>query len=197
MTVRRLHRFIGIAMLLPFVGWAITGFIFFVKPGYGGAYELLSLKTYPLEESIAIAPRPDWREYRVLRTIVGTHVLVRTDNGWSHLDGHSLQPAPPPGDAQLRALIADAVTANPERYGAIVSTSGNAVVTDTGARVTLDWNRLSLQQRGRDTDRIDALYRIHYLQWTGAPAVDKALGFLGLIMVIGLTGLGAKLAFRP
>jgi hypothetical protein len=53
-----------------------------------------------------------------------------------------------------------------------------------------------LSQRGRDTDRIDALYRIHYLQWTGSQAMDKVLGFLGLSLVVALTGLGARLAFR-
>ena len=36
MTIRRVHRMIGVTMLLPFVGWAMTGFIFFVKPGLRG-----------------------------------------------------------------------------------------------------------------------------------------------------------------
>jgi uncharacterized iron-regulated membrane protein len=42
MRVRNLHRIIGIALLLPFFGWAITGMVFFIKPGYAGAYEILT-----------------------------------------------------------------------------------------------------------------------------------------------------------
>jgi hypothetical protein len=60
----------------------------------------------------------------------------------------------------------------------------------------LDWKRLSLQQHGRDTDRIDRLYKIHYLQWTGEKTVDRILGLAGLVLLLVLTGLGARLAFR-
>ena len=196
MTVRGVHRIIGITMLLPFVGWAITGFIFFVKPGYGGAYESLSVKTYPLEQPLQIAPQPDWREFRVLKTILGVHVLVRTESGWQHLVPDTLAAAPPPTDAQIQTLVTDAFTTHADRYGRIRQVTGTSVETDTGARITLDWNRLSLAQRGRDTERIDALYRVHYLQWTGSPVIDKVLGFVGLTMIIVLTLLGARLAFR-
>ena len=196
MTVRRLHRAIGIAMLLPLVGWALTGFVFFIKPGYGGAYESLAVKTYPLDEPMNIPPHPEWREVRLLKTIVGTHLLVRSDAGWSHLDARTLQPTAPPAEATIRALVADAIASRTERYGRVARITGNAVETDTGARITLDWTRLSLMQRGRDTDRIDALYRVHYLQWTGSAAIDKVLGFLGLTMVIALSLVGARLAIR-
>jgi hypothetical protein len=91
--------------------------------------------------------------------------------------------------------VADALAARAERYGGVSRVDGTTVETSTGARVTLDWNRLSLSQRGRDTDRIDALYRIHYLQWTGVPSLDKVLGFMGLTLLLALSGLGARLAF--
>jgi hypothetical protein len=196
MTVRRLHRVIGVAMLLPFAGWAMTGFVFFVKPGYGGAYEALTIKTYPLEHAVTIAPRPDWREFRVLRTVLGTHLLVRTDAGWQHLRADTLQPAAAPDPSAVRTLIGDAFADNPARYGHVVAVRGATVETDTGARVTLDWNHLQLQQRGRDTDWIDALYRVHYLQWTSVPTLDKILGFTGLTLLLALTAFGATLAFR-
>jgi hypothetical protein len=54
---------------------------------------------------------------------------------------------------------------------------------------------MSFQQRGPDTDRIDALYRIHYLQWTGVPAIDKVLGLAGIILVLALSALGVRLLF--
>jgi hypothetical protein len=91
-------------------------------------------------------------------------------------------------------LIADAFTANPARYGRILSLDGSVATTDTGAVITFDWNRLSLQQRGRDTDRIDLLYKVHYLQWTGQKTIDKVLGLAGLTLLIALTALGARLA---
>jgi hypothetical protein len=74
--------------------------------------------------------------------------------------------------------------------------SSGTIRTDTGVEVTLDWNRLSLQQHGADTDRIDRLYKIHYLQWTGQKSVDKILGLAGLTLLVVLSILGAQLAFR-
>ena len=194
--VRKLHRVIGLVMLLPLVGWAATGAVFFTKPGYGAAYDALAIKTYPLEGPITLRPDPAWREVRHLRTILGLHVLARTDRGWVHLDPNTLQPVARPRDEDVKRLIADAFTVNPTRYGRIVSLDGGTATTDTGAVITFDWNRLGLQQRGRDTDRIDRLYKIHYLQWTGEKTVDKFLGLAGLVLLVALGGLGARLAFR-
>lgn len=183
-------------MLLPFVGWAITGMTFFIKPGYRGAYEMLAVKTYPLAADMSAKPQPGWREVRYLKTILGTHMLVRTDTGWVHLDPATLQPAGAPAEADVRRLLADAFTSNPERYGRVVSIANGTARTDTGIEIAFDWNRLTLQQHGPDTDRIDLLYRVHYLQWTGQKSLDKALGLAGLVLLVTLTGLGATLAFR-
>ena len=196
MTIRRLHRFVGIVMLLPFIGWAITGAIFFVKPGYGGAYEALAIKTYPIETAVTLPGNPAWLEARYVRTVLGEHLLVRTATGWTHLDPKTLDERPAPAEPELRELMTDAFTANPERYGRIVSVDGATVTTDTGARVTLSWTRLALSQRGRDTDRIDGLYKIHYLQWTGIAAVDKVLGAVGLVLILVLSALGVSLLLR-
>jgi hypothetical protein len=195
MTVRRLHRTLGLVMLLPFVGWAATGIVFFTKPGYGAAYDALAVKTYPLDRPFTVQPDPAWREVRYLRTILGDHLIVRTAKGWTQLDPATLQPAAPPGPDDVRRLIADAFTANPNRYGRIVGFEGSVATTDTGAVITFDWNRLGLQQRGRDTDRIDLLYKVHYLQWTGQKTIDKVLGLTGLILLMALTALGARIAF--
>src|SRR4029079_9972507 len=101
-----------------------------------------------------------WREARIVRTILGTHVLARTDQGWRNLDAATLQPAPVPPHDQLLRLLEDAFTANPGRYGRVTRIVDRDARTSTGVDVTLDWDRLTLQQRGRDTARIDALYRI-------------------------------------
>ena len=193
MRIRSLHRLIGLVLLLPFLGWAATGIVFFVKPGYGGAYEQLSVKTYPLA-STAIVASPQWQELRFVRTVLGDHLLARTTEGWQHLHAGTGALLAPPGEDALRRLLEDAFTANPARYGAIVSVEDDTVTTDTGVEVRLDWNRLGLQQRGSDTALIDALYRVHYLQWTGVAALDQILGLLGLGLLILMTLLGARLA---
>ena len=195
MTTRSLHRVIGLVMLLPLAGWAVTGAIFFLKPGYAGAYELLQVKTYPLETNIAIQLEPSWTEARFVKTILGDHLLAHTSRGWLHLDPLTRQPEPEPSADDLEALVTDAFSANPARYGRVASIDGNLITTNTGVRVELDWNRLALTQRGKDTDRLDAFYKIHYLQWTGITGIDKVLGALGILLVLTLSLLGARLFF--
>lgn len=194
MRARTLHRVIGIILLLPFFGWALTGLVFFMKPGYEGAYEVLSLKTYPLERAVTLNPDPTWLEFRYLKTALGEHLLVRTGAGWSHLNPADGQPRGGPTEDEIRTLLKDAFSSNPRRYGNISKVSGNTASTDTGVEVTVDWKRLSLQQRGTDTDRIDLLYKVHYLQWTGVTVIDRVIGITGIVLVLALTILGAKLA---
>lgn len=192
---RALHRVVGLVMLLPLVGWAATGAIFFVKPGYAGAYEGLTVKAYPLVGHMALDSNPSWVELRRVRTILGEHLLARNEKGWQHLDPQSLQVKPPPNEDELRKLLNDAFVIDPARYGHVAAVNGNKATTDTGVRVTLDWDRLALSQRGQDTDLIDGLYKIHYLQWTGIPGVDKALGSIGIALVLLLSLLGGRLFF--
>lgn len=196
MRARTLHRVIGLVLLLPFFGWALTGLVFFVKPGYEGAYEALTPKTYPLERSVTINPAPGWLEFRYVRTALGDHLLVRTDAGWTHLNPADMRTREKPSEDEIRTLLNDAFTANPGRYGKVARVLGDTASTDTGVEVTVDWKRLSLQQRGRDTDRIDLLYKVHYLQWTGAPVVDRIVGITGIVLLLTLTILGVRLAFK-
>lgn len=196
MIIRRVHRIIGIVLIIPFFSWALTGLVFFIKPGYEGAYAVLAPRTYPLSTQLQLTPGPDWLETKYLRTILGDHLLVRTRSGWSNLDPANNQPRNLPSQDDVRKLIEDAFTANPSRYGQIASVNGNTVVTTTGVEVTLYWNTMSLQQKGRDTDRIDLLYRIHYLQWTGVKSIDRLVGMVGIALVMVLTSLGVWLALR-
>jgi len=195
-TTRKIHRIIGVILILPFLGWALTGFVFFLKPGYAGAYEILKIKTYRLEGSPNLSPEPNWEEFRYLKTILGPHLLVRTDTGWQQLDPVTRLPKAKPGETDFRMLLKDAFSLNPSRYGEVTSVSDLTARTNTGVEVTLDWSTLSLQQTGNDTAWIDRLYKIHYLQWTGFKTVDKVLGLAGLVLVISLTALGAALALK-
>jgi hypothetical protein len=196
MKTRSLHRTIGVIMFLPFIGWGITGAIFFLKPGYAGAYEPLQVKSYPLESAAAIQPDPSWLEARLLKTTLGGHLLVRTAEDWQHLDPQTLKPRPAPSEEQTRSLLNDAFSINPQRYGQILAVEGNSIKTDTGVQAKLNWERMTLSQRGRDTERIDFFYKIHYLQWTGIESVDKVLGGVGVALIFALSLLGAILFFR-
>jgi len=183
MTARRVHRLAGLLLLLPMLGWASTGAIFFLKPGYDEAYSSLAVKTYPIAAPLTVSTPADWLEVRYVRTALGPHLLARTTAGWRQFDPMTLALRPPPGEADVRTLFSEAIAANPSRYGAIATIDGTTATTATGARLTLDWNRLSLSQRGADTDRIDWLYRMHYLQWTGHRTLDRLIAVLGLLLI--------------
>jgi hypothetical protein len=145
-----------------------------------------------------IRPETSWLEFKYFKTILGDHLLVRTAQGWQHLDPASLAVRKKPTADEISRLLLDAFSTNPARYGQVTAISNNVVTTSTNVRVTLDWNRLSLQQRGRDTERIDRLYKIHYLQWTGVKWLDQVIGLIGLVCLVGLSILGLLLQFnRP
>ena len=196
MRARTVHRIIGITLMIPMICWALTGLVFFIKPGYRGAYEVLTPKLYPINNQASINAESNWLEVRYLRTILGDHLLVRTEAGWTNLNPGDKRARPTPTDDDIRKLLQDAFTANPQRYGQIASIDGNTVKTNTGVMVTIDWNTMSLQQTGRDTRLIDGLYRIHYLQWTGIKSIDRLFGLTGITLVLFLTGFGAYLVVK-
>lgn len=194
----KLHKWLGITLLAPLCVWAITGAVFLVKPGYDKAYEKLPIKTYAktyntldLQDQKALNP---WQQYRRLNTVVGEHLLVQRHNQWQQLDvktGLVRQPT----DTDVRQLIEDAFSKNPMRYGRIERLSGLEAVTDTQVVVTLDWDQMTLRQRGSDTRSIQWLYRMHYLQWSGHEWLDRILGYGGLFLLVALTLLGIRLLF--
>lgn len=138
-----------------------------------------------------------WLEIKYLRTNLGNHLLVRTSQGWKQLDPVTLRPREKPSKDEIRTLLTDAFSANASRYGEVATISNDTIMTTTGIQVLLDWDRLSLHQHGPDTDRIDLLYKIHYLQWTGVAAIDTILGPLVLMLLMTLCILGIRLATAP
>ena len=196
MNVRKAHRWMGITLLLPFFGWSLTGFVFFLKPGYRAAYDMPTPTTYPLESIPELPALPDAGEIRLIRTVLGTHLLVRESGNWRHLraeTGQAWQPSP----EELKALVADALTRHRERYGRVVDVEAQTVVTDTGVRIDVHWSTLSMSQKGADTRLINALYEIHYLRWTQIPALDRWLGPLGLVLVLAMAVTGTLLLRAP
>jgi hypothetical protein len=139
-------------------------------------------------------PDPSWLEARFSRTVLGEHLLVRDAEGWQHLDAFVLDPRPAPSGAELRLLINDAIGDNPERYGNVESLAGMTAVTDTGVEISVNWDSLTLAQRGPDTRWIDWVYDVHYLRWTGFEIFDRIFGLFGLFLLMYMTYSGARMA---
>jgi hypothetical protein len=183
-------------MLIPLLLWAFTGAIFLFKPGYDSAYEQLSPKLYPIDNTFHFNGRSEWSQIRLMKTVLGSHLLVLEGDHWKHLNPSTLKAKQKPTTDEVRALVADALRGLSDRYGTISDIEGSTVFTDTGVVVTLDWATLSLQQKGPDTFLIDTLYQIHYLQWFSSPVQNRALGVLGLISLVALSVLGISLLIR-
>lgn len=195
MTKRQLHRLTGIILLLPFVAWASTAVFFLVRPAYEQAYEQLRVNQLPITDIIMMVPDENWQEMRFFRTVLGDHLIVRENGGWQHLDGYTLDPWPKPGADDLRVLLQDAFTANPNRYGRVLSIDNNTATTDTGVNIGINWDSLSFTQTGRDTRLINKVYDIHYLRWTGYRPFDRVFGLFGLFLLMYMTFSGARMAF--
>lgn len=184
-------------MLLPFIAWAITGVFFFIKPGYSEAYEKLPVTTYPTISHFTSAEGNKWSEIRLIHSIVGEHLLVKNENNqWVHLNSATMLPIDKPSEYQVKLLIKDAIKNNVERYGELVNIDGLIASTSTNVTITLNWDTMTLHQKGLDTEFIQTMYRIHYLKWTGIKLVDNVLGVIGLVLVILLAVLGIILSFK-
>lgn len=194
MRPRKIHRLVGILLLLPFVAWASTAIFFLVRPAYTEAYEQLQVRQLPMGNIIQFVPDPTWLEARFSRTALGEHLLVRDAQGWQHLDAFALEPRPAPAGEELTLLINDAINHNPARYGTVESLSGMTATTDTDVEITVDWDSLTLSQRGPDTRWIDRVYDIHYLRWTGFEIFDRIFGLFGLFLLVYMTYSGARMA---
>lgn len=190
MNLTKAHRVLGLILLLPLLGWITTGFVFLIQPGYAGAYEQLSPKLYPLDKSSIITPQNTWTEVRLVHTILGQHLLVRANGQWQHLDPKSQKLQPPPNAEQLALLLSDAISVNAERYGHIENRAGEFYVTSTDIKLSVNWNTLTIHQEGNDTRLINALYKIHYLQWLPHSTGNTIMGALGLLLLALLVCFG-------
>jgi len=183
-------------MLLPFIAWAITGVFFFIKPGYSEAYQSIHIKTYPSVSSLILPSDNTWTEVKSFRTVLGRHLLVKSEDAWTQVSLETFEPIKPPTKHDIKLLIEDAIQNDPTRYGKVHSIDGLLITTSTNIAINLNWHHMSLIQKGADTDFINTMYKVHYLQWSGVAAVDKILGIIGLVLVVILGLLGLKLSFK-
>ena len=186
---RRVHRWLAIVLVIPLVLWSITGLLFHLKPGWSRAYDMLDPER-PAQVHIDKLVLPDGAtRVEVFSTAIGPLARVTTPKGDELYDaGTGTKRSPLPIDA-AQALAVDAIGRSH-----FASAYGTATrVTSTETTVTLELadgpvveagrNDGRLSQRGPDTDRIDWLYRIHYLQLTGNKTFDKILALAGLLLI--------------
>jgi hypothetical protein len=195
MLNRRLHKFIGATLLLPVFAWAATGVFFLFRPAYEDAYASLAVKTYPLSSQLELPLADQWLEFRYLETVLGKHLLVRDASGWEHLNAETGAVFVKPTSQQLEALVADAMSQYPSRYGEIVDLRGDTFLTSTGVSIAVSWPSLGLTQAGNDTRWINQIYDIHYLRWSGINWLDEIVGGAGLLLLILMAITGARLLF--
>lgn len=191
MKSRKIHQTIGLILVLPMIGWIITGLIFFIKPGYKEAYDQLAIKTYPLERTFQLPYSPQWKDVRLVRTTIGYHLLVKTNSKSLHLDPDTFAPRIA-SDNELIALMNDAFSKNKDRYGEVEALNEFKMKTTSDIDVTLNWDQLTLRQSGSDTELINTLYKIHYLQWTPFSNFNQFFGGFGLLLLLLLTVFGVK-----
>jgi|TARA_B110000090_G_scaffold149813_1_gene164373 hypothetical protein len=195
MITRKQHRLLGGILLLPFIAWSLTGVFFLVRPAYEQAYSVLSPKTYSADQ-INISAQPEWQEMRLLKTVLGLHLLVKQEGGWQQLDPDSLEVRATPVEADLVSFVEDAISQDTLRYGELLPGESDPFRTSTGVTIAVNWDSLSLYQQGLDTRWIDRIYRIHYLQWTGIAFLDTILGVAGLLLLLLMTATGSAMLLR-
>jgi len=194
--LKKIHKYLGLLMLLPFIAWAVTGVFFFIKPGYSDAYQSLPVKLYPLNKVSNLPVENQWLEVRQLRSVLGEHLLVKTAEGWQQLSPQTFIELKQPTTEQVRQLVNDAINDKHIRYGNIASITNLAITTSTEVRINLNWQQMTLRQQGKDTDFINSVYDIHYLRWTGIKTVDEVLGMLGLFFVVLLAAIGTVMTIK-
>jgi uncharacterized iron-regulated membrane protein len=193
MSWSRVHRWLAVVLIVPLVIWSITGVLFHLKPGWSRAYDMLSaerpLDTAPTATLAALADAAGGpaQHLELFGSALGPLYRITTATGTVLLDAQLHRRSPLSAD-DARTLAADAVahSAHHAAYGAI---GAARVEPDTvhiafeHASVDVDRATAAITQRGHDTDRIDWLYRLHYLSWTGNRTLDKLLALTGLALI--------------
>lgn len=188
---RKAHRWLAIVLVVPLIVWSITGVLFHLKPGWGRAYDMLdperpgTVSLAPITAALADAPVT---HLELFSTAIGPLARVTTPQGDALYDAASGTKKSPLTIDAAQALAVDAIARSPHHldYGPIVRvTSTDATVTLDLGDITVDVGRndARISQHGADTSRIDWLYRIHYLQWTGNKVLDKILALAGLVLI--------------
>lgn len=194
MTWRGIHRWLAILLVVPLVVWSITGLLFHLKPGWARAYDMLDAeRPEPALHAAQLAPLETIggdpiQHLDVFDTALGPLARVTTAKATALYDVATGKPRSPLSQDDAKLLALDAISRSPHRsdYGepTTITTMPELVRIVFGSTtVEVGRNDARISQRGADTDRIDWMYRIHYLQWTGHKTVDRVLAVVGLLLI--------------
>lgn len=200
---RRVHRWLGLAVAVPVLLWTGTGLLFHFKPGWDRAYEQLSCARPKVAVDVATLklPHPSRppAHLEVMATALGPLVVTRDARGRHALYDRSGVRRSPLSKADAEKLVHDAVAQSPlrEQYGQpgrVVQTRSKVTVHySEGPRVSIHRHSGKVTHTGPDRERIDWLYRLHYLKWTGNGDVDPVLVMLAIATAWGATLFGVWL----
>jgi hypothetical protein len=193
--MRRAHRFFGLLAVVPLLAWLLSGVTLVVmNPGPSEGVSI-ELPTAPLTRTITVRPEPGVEEVRLFSTVLGQHLIQKTEFGWRHLDPTTGTLKPAPAEDEVRRLLDDAF-ATMDGFGEITTVTADSVLTSTGRVVTLDWSAFTASYRD-ETTRVGAvLRRVHGLGLSGVPQVDRWLMILAGVLGSALALLGLGLLFR-
>ena len=207
MSWSRVHRYLALVLVVPLIVWSATGLLFHLKPGWSRAYDMLdaeqpltSTEVTPL--STVTATVPDVQRVELFGTVIGPLYRLSTKTGTTLVDATTGAKRSPLTEADARSLASDAVVHSREKaaYGEIAKTEVRADVVrftfSRGPIVEIGREDARISQHGADTDRINWLYRIHYLQWTGKKTLDRVLAGVGLALIWLVMIPGLVLAWR-
>jgi uncharacterized iron-regulated membrane protein len=189
----RVHRWLAIVLVILLVAWTVTGLLFHLKPGWDGAYDRLSIERRSgglAREALATTlPGVPFDKLEYFNTAIGPLYRLQTADGLQLFDAVTGAKRSPLDETACKTLALDAVSRSSfkGRYGEVASVESDKdtvyVRFRGGAVVEVDRTVASVYQHGGDTGRIDWLYRVHYLQWTGNATVDKGIVVAGLLLV--------------
>lgn len=213
-NLRSFHKWMGLILLLPFLVWTVTGLLFALKPGWGPAYEYLSPWSTPPKQPVramslasfaATSAAEDAISIELQHSALGP--LFKLENapgseGGTLFDATSGKRLDPLSieNAETLVLAGVAKSMDSSRYGSLKSHEAKGTdiefVFSGGPHVTINLHTASLRQSGPDTERINWLYKLHYMQWTGNARLDRIVGFAFLVFVWLLAGAGVVLTWR-
>ena len=207
MSWSRVHRYLALVLVVPMIVWSVTGLMFHLKPGWKRAYDTLDAER-PLQDR-SVTSLPDTSRFpegvthlELFGTVIGPLYRVSTPSGEALVNATTGDKISPLSESDARALASDAISHSrlKDEYGEITHADVRDDVvrftTAKGPIVEVGRSDARIAQHGTDTARIDWLYRIHYLQWTGKKTLDRVLAIVGLALIWLVMIPGLVLAWR-
>jgi uncharacterized iron-regulated membrane protein len=204
----RVHRYLALVLVVPLIVWSVTGLLFHLKPGWARAYDMLdaerpleTAQVTPISTIAAMFPEGIQR-LELFGTALGPLYRVTTGSGSVLIDATTGARRSPLTESDARTLALDALSRSRQKagYGEITTTEAREDVVrfrfSKGVTVDVGREDARISQRGSDTERIDWLYRVHYLKWTGKKTLDRVLSVVGLALIWLVMIPGLVLAWR-